>query len=110
MILIKSSVRPRNLWIAVAVANQAQIEGRSVVVTSGNDSTHMQGSRHYSDNALDIRTKDFESTAAKRAFLAAVLARLGRDYEGLIEDLGGPNEHAHIEYDPKPARPTSQAV
>lgn len=109
MILVKGNVRPRNLWIAVAVANQAQIEGRAVVITSGNDSTHMQGSRHYSDNALDIRTKDFPTTAAKRAFLAAVLQRLGAGYEGLIEDLGGPNEHMHLEYDPKPAAPAVRA-
>ncbi len=103
MILIKSNVRPRSLWIAVAAANQAQLEGRTVVITSGNDSGHMRASRHYSDDALDFRSKDFGSTAAKRAFLAAVLKRLGASYEGLLEDLGGPNEHFHVEYDPKPA-------
>ncbi len=103
MILIKSNVRPRALWIVVAVANQAQIEGRTVVITSGNDSTHKTGSLHYSGNAIDIRSKSFESAAAKHAFLAAVLKRLGPGYEGFLEDEGGPNEHFHIEYDPKSA-------
>lgn len=97
MIKIKAGVTPSNLIIMAAVANVAELEGRTVVVTSGTDGRHMSGSRHYVNAALDIRSKDFESPEAKRAFLAAVLKRLGQNYQGLLEHEGLANEHFHIE-------------
>lgn len=107
MIKVKGSVRPRSLVIAAAVANVAQTLGLTVTITSGNDSTHMQGSLHYVDRALDVRTKDMGDAEMKRSFLRAVLARLGSDYQGVLEDLGGPNEHAHFEHDPRPGSTTA---
>lgn len=103
MIRVKASVLPKSLVILAAVANAAHAREIDVTVTSGNDSRHMDGSRHYQDRALDVRSKaPFTTLADKRQFLAEVLARLGPDYQGLLEAAGTPNEHFHIEHDPKP--------
>lgn len=87
--------------IAAAIINSANQLGltQDIVVTSGNDSTHMKGSKHYSDEALDIRTKNL-SVDVKHELLATVKKRLGAGYDAILESEGGPNEHMHVEYDP----------
>jgi hypothetical protein len=100
MVKIKTGVKPKSLVILAAVANVAQVLPFDVIITSGNDSKHMKTSKHYSDEALDVRSKNFPNTESKKLFLEAVLKRLGQDYQGILEDLGGANEHIHIEYDP----------
>lgn len=99
---IKTGVKPKSLIILAAIANVAQTlqEPNDVTITSGNDSKHMKGSKHYSDAALDVRTKNFPSKAAKVAFKDAVQKRLGPDYQCLLEGEGTANEHLHIEHDP----------
>ena len=47
---------------------------------------------------LDFRTKHL-STAEKTALLKEVKRRLGDDYDVILEDEGGVNEHLHIEFD-----------
>lgn len=92
---------PKSCIIAVAFLNtvhELNIED-DMLVTSGNDSTHMAGSKHYSDNALDFRTKQLTS-GEKHELIAALTHRLGNDYDLILEDEGGPNEHLHVEYDP----------
>jgi hypothetical protein len=99
----KTGVRvPQSAIIAVAFLNAAHLLqiATPLVVTSGNDSTHMTGSKHYSDQALDFRTKTL-TTGQKHALQIAVQKRLGRDYDCVLEDLGGPNEHLHVEHDAK---------
>lgn len=102
MIKLKTGVSPRNLYIMAAVANAAQALQLNVTVTAGNDGQHMKGSKHYSYEALDVRSKDFPSSKAKADFLATVMARLGDQYQGFLELPNTPNEHFHIEFDPKP--------
>jgi hypothetical protein len=71
-----------------------------MLVTSGNDKVHAKGSKHYTDEALDFRTHHL-TTTDKQALKAALKARLGRDFDVIIEDENGPNEHMHAEHDPK---------
>lgn len=97
MIKLKGTVRPRNLVIEAACANVAEELKINITITSGNDSLHMTGSKHYSGEALDIRSKDMDN---KLIFLSKVMARLGDKYQGILEGEGTPNEHFHIEYDP----------
>lgn len=100
---LKPSVRvsPQCI-IAVAFINAANELGLTGLryITSGNDGLHMRGSKHYSDEALDFRSKDLK-TVTKHALKAAVQARLGGAYQVLLEDEGGENEHFHIEHDPR---------
>lgn len=67
----------------------------NTVVTSGNDSTHKEGSLHYQDRALDFRTHDLTPTQIE-AWAQEIKKRLGSDYDVLIE-----SDHLHVEYDPK---------
>lgn len=99
-IKVKAGVYPFRLCVIIAaVANVAKDLPHDVVITSANDGKHMKGSKHYSYEALDIRTKNFPSAAAKRTFAEAVGKRLGASYQLILESEGLTNEHLHIEYD-----------
>ena len=101
LIKFKNTVKvPKVVIIASAVINAANTLGltHDITVTSGNDSKHKVGSKHYSDEALDIRTKNI---AAPHTFASAIRKRLGPDYDVILEDEEGPNEHLHLEFDPK---------
>lgn len=73
-----------------------------LIVTSLNDGSHRQGSYHYTGDAVDIRTKNLPSSAAKRNARDLLAGRLGKDFDVILEDLGGSNEHVHLEWDQKP--------
>ena len=71
----------------------------SCTVTSANDSKHSDKSLHYKGNALDFRTHDF--TANKLYLVKEVKDSLGIHFDVVLEAIGTPNEHMHVEYDPK---------
>ncbi len=100
MIRIKAGVTPKNLVIAAAAANVAQIQGLTVVITSGTDGKHMTGSRHYTGEALDFRTSNLKS-AQLQDFIEALRVRLGAGYQIIRE-----SDHLHVEVQP-PAPATS---
>jgi hypothetical protein len=103
LLKIKSTaVVPKVCVIAAAVINAANILRlkQDMLITSGNDGTHMVGSLHYKDRALDFRTKHLR-IADKKALVTAVKRRLGKGYDVILEDAGGANEHLHVEHDPK---------
>lgn len=93
---------PKVVIIAGAAINAANVVGlkADMLVTSGNDSVHARGSKHYADEALDFRTKHL-SEGQKHAWRMELKRRLGRDYDVILEDENGTNEHLHVEYDPK---------
>jgi hypothetical protein len=66
-----------------------------LVITSAADGTHMDGSKHYSGEALDLRIWHLPDPAAAAEELQR---RLGDDYDVVY----GPNHstHIHVEYDP----------
>jgi hypothetical protein len=68
-----------------------------LVITSGNDSVHMEGSKHYTDEALDVRSKSFANRSAKLSFVARLQTVLGRRYSVMLEHEGVPNEHFHVQ-------------
>ena len=98
---IKSGVIvARPLIIAAGVINAANVLNiqADMVVTSGRDGRHMEGSLHYLDRALDFRTKHL-TKAQKHTLLAEARHRLGSNYDVLLEHEGRANEHLHVEYD-----------
>lgn len=93
---IKSgAVVSRQVIIAAAVVNAANSLDfhQDMMITSGNDSRHMPGSKHYTDEALDFRTKTLTKTQ-QRALADTVQRRLGRHYDVVLE-----SDHLHVEYD-----------
>lgn len=69
----------------------------TMTVTSVNDSTHKEGSLHYSGFAADLRTKGTGSAQSLYNDLKKKLQPMGFDV--LLEFLGGDSEHIHIEWD-----------
>lgn len=95
MVKIKNGVTPRNLVILAAIANCAWDLPYDITITSGTDGKHMEGSKHYTGDALDVRIFSFPSARDKNLFFERVALRLGKDYEVIME-----GDHCHIEYDP----------
>ena len=96
MVRIKDGVTPYRLLVLVAAAaNVAEILGKTVRITSGTDGKHMVGSKHYSMEAIDCKPDDWEH-GNRQEFAEALRARLGQDYDVVVEDT-----HIHAEYDPE---------
>lgn len=77
------------------------------VVTCGSNGKHFApNSLHPKGAAVDIRSHDhFRGEEWRKRqlddFAAKVRQALGPDFDLILEDLGGENEHWHLEYDPK---------
>lgn len=74
--------------------------GHDTVVTSINDGRHSAKSRHYIGFAVDLRSKHIHPPDVKDQILDKLKAGLP-GYDVLLEGLGTPNEHYHLEYDPR---------
>ena len=106
---LKSNVRlsglvPQMVLAAIVVEGVMRGYGVECVITSANDSTHGTGSLHHRDNlcrALDFRTHFAALNGLEDSLRATVKDALGCDFDVVLEDKDGPEEHLHIEYDPK---------
>ena len=84
-----------------ALATQEELGYPGVLlVTSANESQHMTGSRHFSDEALDWRTKGPEensmrSRARKLRFRKRFAELLGDRFTVMLEGSGQVHEHLH---------------
>jgi len=67
-----------------------------LVITSINDSDHIHNSRHYTDEALDVRSRNFPNIDKLR-FVQIVEEKLGDKFTVLFEGEGTTNEHFHIQ-------------
>ena len=106
MLICKASVRFKRLTPALMTllnalyaADRGKVEGQpeDLVITSANDSTHGEFSRHYRDEALDVRSKSFASEQAKKVFRDSLVSQLGQKFTVLYESRGTPNEHLHLQ-------------
>ena len=106
MLICKSSVRFKRftpalmtLLNALCATDRSKVDGQpdDLVITSANDSTHAENSRHYIDEALDVRSKTFTSESGKAAFRFNLERFLGPKFRVLHEGMGTPNEHFHIQ-------------
>ena len=68
-----------------------------LVITSINDSVHMPGSKHYSNEAIDLRSQNFSNHQEKIMFAMSFQDYLGPKFRVLLENLDTPNEHFHIQ-------------
>jgi len=73
------------------------------VITSGNDSRHKRGSRHYAGQAIDIRCNHLPDEHCER-ITGALKQGLGPDFDVIFERFPNhpENDHIHLEHDPKP--------
>lgn len=115
-ILCKDSVRLKGVTPALAwmfyvldgLARHRRGLPDQLVITSIYDGKHSPNSRHYRGEAIDLRSKNFPTVAAKRAFRAelenalnthpvALASGVGNLFRVLLEGIGTPNEHFHIQ-------------
>lgn len=94
-----ADLQPQMVLAAVIVHSIYSRSGCECVITSANDSAHSERSWHYKGRAFDFRTKNYKFD--KGALRQEIKAALGEDFDVLLEDEGGANEHLHVEYDPK---------
>lgn len=81
----------------VARETAPDLHDQTVWVTSANDSGHMRGSKHYTNEAFDIRTRNVNGGHAECvAWRDSMKEGLGADYDVILE-----KDHIHVEFDPK---------
>lgn len=85
------------LFLAVLAIARETFDVDEIVITSINDGTHAPNSRHYTNEAIDLRTRNFATEAAKLRFASALRNHLGPDFTVLYEDQGGANQHLHLQ-------------
>lgn len=73
-----------------------------LTVTSLRDGHHMTGSLHPHGEAVDIRTHGL-GTDLPPVLIQKIKTILGPGYDVILESRGTPNEHIHVEWDPKSA-------
>lgn len=85
--------------------------GPTPVITSGNDSKHMRGSRHYDDQAIDIRCNNIPDEHCEK-ITDGLRRSIGPDFDVQFEKFpkAPARDHVHIEYDPKPKPKTPAAA
>lgn len=85
------------MFVAALEVDQAyySIASEEVTITSGSDGQHSAASLHYRGLALDFRTRNL-TEVQKQQFLDDVKARLGSDYNVVLEAT-----HLHVEFDPR---------
>jgi hypothetical protein len=83
-------------------AHKVKGQPEDIVITSANDSTHKANSKHYSNEALDVRSKTM-SADTRSLFIDALRKELGAAFTVLYEYDGTPNAHLHIQVAKKKA-------
>jgi hypothetical protein len=67
-----------------------------MMITSGSEGTHLPNSRHYTFEAVDVRSNWFKPDI-KPMVKALLEMELGSQFTVLLENENGPNEHFHIQ-------------
>ena len=103
MIMFKSEVKLDFSSVAIThmlfnlsrVSNQLGID---FTITSGNDGhgIHMRGSKHYINQAIDVRSKSF-SPEMKKTIWESMKTQMGPKFFVDLEHEGRDNEHFHIQ-------------
>jgi len=75
--------------------------GLECIVTSVRYGTHMKNSLHYVGKAMDLRTRNLPTEDSKHTVARRLSLALGDDYDVVLEGLGTPHQHIHVEFDPK---------
>lgn len=106
---LKRGVKLTGLTPQMAIANQIvngvfKEFGVECVITSANDGTHGANSLHSRDGlcrAFDYRTHYVTLNGFEVKLRDEVKERLGDEFDVVMEGIGTPNEHLHVEHDPK---------
>lgn len=84
------------LGALVRLAAHPLLPSEGLVITSGSDGQHLANSKHYTGQAVDVRSRSF-ATANKVAFTSVLRDTLGPRFTVLLEHEGLAQEHWHIQ-------------
>ena len=91
-------LQPQMLIALQLVQAEFDVYHLDTVVTSANDSGHAENSYHYSGRAFDFRTK--HAAGVSKSIVIEVKKKLiPLGFDVIWEDIGGVNEHLHVELD-----------
>lgn len=111
-VTLKSTVRIKKLTPALlhilnclSKIQHYSIDIPELVITSINDSNHSTNSRHYKDEAVDLRVHYFKTKEEVDRFIDVLDYWLNKNPEAskansftiLLENWGTPNQHIHIQ-------------
>lgn len=106
--ILKTGVSTRGigpeLLLALFICEQIYaLTGTNMVITSLNDGRHSMKSKHWLGHAADLRTHNLPQRVDKQDIVRDIKKALGnsKDYDVILESIDTPNEHIHIEFDPK---------
>ncbi len=92
---------PALAWMLYAFEQAVTGDGRDYIISSINDSGHLENSKHYRDMAFDFFSLGFNNNAEKEEVRARVQEAMNSIVEGkftvIIECLGINNEHFHAQ-------------
>lgn len=92
-----SGLKPEILLAVVAAISVYQVYNLTVTITACKDGKHMDGSKHYIGQAVDLRLPSWYglSAEADKVVHKLLKANLGNEYDVVLE-----GNHIHVEYDP----------
>lgn len=93
--------RPEQILGILVLVDQCAVRGLDLTLGHGMDGEHSRASLHYAGAGDDFQITGFQNNTAKLKFEEDVRPCLGQDFDFLLEDLGKPNEHWHVEFQPK---------
>ena len=67
-----------------------------ITITSCRDGKHMENSKHYSGEAIDLRTWNLPSGTSPQDAAETLSEALGDNFDVVVEPT-----HIHVEYDPE---------
>lgn len=79
-----------------------KLQPKDLVITSVNDGKHATNSRHYKNEAFDMRSHNFENSN-KEAYRNSIEMELNLSCKNedkftvILENIGTPNEHFHFQ-------------
>lgn len=94
-------IKPETIVGMLIVQDCYERSGAELVITSCVDSRHKSGSLHYAGKAFDCRTKGVMARETVVPLSLAIREALGPEWDVILEDHDGGNEHLHLEFDPK---------
>lgn len=96
-----NNVAPEIILAIMMVESVFSKHGYYCTITSLNDSYHGHNSLHFSGKAVDFRTKELPTEEKHNVVREIVIKLISHGYDVVFEDEGEPNEHLHVEWDPK---------
>ena len=93
-------ITPQWMYQYIVVGRAFDFVGHDCILTSACDGEHGRKSAHNTGRAADYRTRHL-SAGEKSVLLETVRQALGDEFDVLLEAVSTPNEHLHVEFDPK---------